>query len=273
MRTGVTRQAGGSGARSSASRAGGWPIVAAQENRDLWMGGRGPVLVFAVSVLLSVVTYLAGSNRVLNFLEQREAVNLTLQIAVAVGVLVTLVVSADGLSGERERGTLESLLLTPVPRRAVVIGKAVAALSLWLAVYVVSVPYVWVLGHGVSLVATALLLGLLVGTLLAAALAAIGLLISAVSSSNKASLSVSLFLLLALFAPTQLPGGPKGWFGELLVRVNPVGSALHYIGAVLVNGHGWTRDLSYLASPVVAVVLASAALVLAGPRIIRLTRG
>jgi ABC-2 type transport system permease protein len=269
----VERQVRETETRPAVRRDPGWTVVAAQECRDLWVGGRGLVLVFAVSVLLSVVTYMAATNQVLNFLEQREAVNLTLQIAVAVGVLVTLIVSADGISGERERGTLESLLLTPVPRRAIVVGKAAAALTLWFAVFVVSIPYVWVLARGVSLVATALLVGLLVGTLLAAALAAIGLLISAASGSNKASLSVSLFLLLALFAPTQLPGGPKGWFGELLLRVNPVASALHYIGAVLVNGHGWTRDLSYLASPVLAVVIAGGALVLAGPRIVRLTEG
>jgi ABC-2 type transport system permease protein len=86
--------------------------------------------------------------------------------------------------------------------------------------------------------------------------------------------SVSLFLLLALFAPTQLPGGPpKGWFGDVLVWVNPVGSALHYIGGVLVNGYGWTHDLPYLAAPLLAVVLAGAVLLLAGPRIVRLTGG
>ena len=274
MTTSVDRQVRGTETRPAVRRDPGWTVVAAQEIRDLWVGGRGLVLAFAVSVLLSVVTYMAATNQVLNFLEQREAVNLTLQVAVAVGVLVTLVVSADGISGERERGTLESLLLTPVPRRAIVLGKAAAALSLWFAVFVVSVPYVWVLGRGVSVVATALLLGLLIGTVLAAALAAIGLLISAASGSNKASLSVSLFVLLALFAPTQLPGGPpKGWFGDVLVRVNPVGSGLHYIGAVLVNGHGWTRDLSYLISPLLALVIAGGALVLAAPRIVRLTGG
>jgi ABC-2 type transport system permease protein len=71
---------------------------------------------------------------------------------------MTLVVSADAVSGERERGTLESLLLTPVSRRAIVVGKLVAALSLWLGAIVVSVPYVWVLGRGVAVVGQALLL-------------------------------------------------------------------------------------------------------------------
>ena len=46
-------------------------------------------------ILLSAVTYLTSTNQALNFLEQRESVNLVLQLAVAVGVLVTLVVSAD----------------------------------------------------------------------------------------------------------------------------------------------------------------------------------
>jgi len=252
----------------------GWRIVAGQECRDLWVSGRGPLLIFGFSVLLSGVTYLAATNLDINFLEQREAVDLALQMAVAVGVLLTLVVSADGISGERERGTLESLLLTPVSRRAIVIGKLVAALSVWVVAFVVTVPYLWVLGRGVSIVVQALLLGLLVGTLVAVGLAALGLLISAVSTSNKVSLAVSLFLLLALFAPTQLPSGlPQGWFFDVLARLNPVTAALHYISAVLVNGHAWTRDLSYLVSPVLTAILAGGALVALAPRTVRLHGG
>jgi ABC-2 type transport system permease protein len=232
------------------------------------------MLLLAFSILLSVITYLAATNQAINFLEQREAVNLTLQVAVGVGVLISLIVSADAVSGERERGTLEGLLLTPVSRRAIVVGKAVAALTAWLGAFVVSVPYVWVLGRGVSVVDQALLLGLGVGTLLAIGLTSLGLLVSAMSASNKVSFAVSFFLLLALFAPTQLPGGlPKGWFGDLLAKVNPVGAGLHYPTAVLVNGHGWTRDLSYLVSPLLLAVLAGGALLVLSDRLIRLDTG
>jgi ABC-2 type transport system permease protein len=261
-------------AETAPRAAAGWRVVAAQELRELWVGGRGPALLFVFSVLLSVVTYLAATNQVLNFLERREAVNLTLQISVAVGALVTLIVSADGISGERERGTLESLLLTPVSRRAIVAGKLLAAVSLWFAAFVVTVPYVWVLGRGVSIFGRALLLGLLVGSLLSLALSALGLLISALSNSNKVSLAVAFLLLLALFAPTQLPGGmPRGWFGDLLDAVNPVASGLHYLSAVLVTGHDWTRDLAYLTSPLVAAVAAGCILFLTADRLVRLTGG
>src|SRR5213083_246951 len=133
-----------------------WAIVARQELRDLCLGGRALVLAFAFSVLLSVITYLAATNTALNFLEQRQSVNLTLQVAVAVGALLALLVAADAISGERERGTLESLLLTPAPRGELVSGKLLAALSLWLCALVVTVPYVWFLGRGVGAVGEAI---------------------------------------------------------------------------------------------------------------------
>ncbi|HEY3263001.1 MAG TPA: ABC transporter permease subunit [Pseudonocardiaceae bacterium] len=251
----------------------GWWVVAGQELRDLWLGGRGPVLIFGFSVLLSAVTYLAATNQVLNFLEQREAVNLVVQVTVAVGVLLALLVCADAISGERERGTLENLLLTPVSRRAIVLGKLAAAQSLWLAAYLVSVPYVWVLGRGVSVVGRALMLGLLAGTPLALGLAALGLLTSAFSASNRISLAVSLFVLLALFAPTQLPTGPHGRFADVLLRLDPVASALRYVTALLVTGHSWPGELSYLLSPLLTVVLAGGALVTTANRIVNLNAG
>jgi ABC-2 type transport system permease protein len=258
----------------TSKRQSGWLVVAEQESRDLWTSGRGLILLFLFSILLSAVTYLTSTNQALNFLEQRESVNLVLQLAVAVGVLVTLVVSADGISGERERGTLESLLVTPVSRRAIIAGKLIAALTMWFATFLVTVPYVWVLARGVGILGQALALGFCVGTLVAVGLGSIGLLISGLCNSNKTSIAASLFLLLILFAPTQLPSGlPQVWFFEVLLRANPVASALAYISSMLVEGHGWTQDLSYLITPLLTAIIAGGALVLAGPRLVRLTPG
>jgi ABC-2 type transport system permease protein len=252
----------------------GWTVVARQELRDLWVGGRGLPLMFAFSLLVSVMTYLAATNQTLNFLEQHEAVNLTLQVAVAVGSLLALVVAADAISGERERGSLESLLLTPVPRRDLASGKLLAALSLWLAAFVITIPYLWFLGHGVGAVGDALATGLVVGTLLAVALAALALAVSTLASTNRVSLSLSLFVLLALFAPTLLPtGAQQGWAGDLLLRVNPLTAGEHYIGKIVVDGHGWTRDLSWLVSPLAAAVGLAAIAIFVAPRFMTLRGG
>jgi ABC-2 type transport system permease protein len=249
-------------------------VVARQELRDLWIGGRGLLLAFAFSVLLSAITYLGATNEALNFLERREAVNLTLQVAVGVGALLALLAAADAISGERERGTLESLLLTPVDRPGLVAGKLLAALSLWLGALVVTVPYVWFLGHDVGAAGEAIGTGALAGTLLAIGLTAFGIVVSSLADSNRISLSVCLFTLLALFAPTQLPAGAQhGWAGEALLRINPVTAAEHYVGAIVVDQHGWARDLSWLLSPLIAAIALTVVAVAVVPRFLRLRGG
>jgi ABC-2 type transport system permease protein len=249
-------------------------IVARQELRDLWLGGRALALTFALSLLLSVVSYLVATNQALNYLEQRESVNLTLQVAVAVGALLALLTAADAVSGERERGTLESLLVTPISRQGLVAGKVAAALSIWFGAFVVTIPYVWHLSRGIGAVAGALLAGLVVGTLLAVFLASLGVLVSIVSRSNRISLSVSVFLLLALFAPTQFPtSAQQGWAGELLLRINPVTAGEHWIGRIVVNGHGWSEDVTWLLSPLLAAAILASAVLLIGARLLRLGGG
>jgi ABC-2 type transport system permease protein len=88
------------------------------------------------------------------------------------------------------------------------------------------------------------------------------------------SLSLSLFFLLALFAPTQLPSNAQqGWAGDLLLRVNPLTAGEHYVGKILVSGHGWGEDLSWLLSPLVAAVVVPVVAVLLGGRFMRLRGG
>jgi ABC-2 type transport system permease protein len=248
-------------------------VVTARELRDLWLGGRGLLLTIAFSLLLSVVAYLVATNRGLNFLEHRETVNLLLQVAIAVGALLALLAAADTISGERERGTLESLLLTPVSRLEITVGKLLGALSLWAVAFLVAIPYIWFLARGVGLTRYALLTGAVVGTLLALFLASFGVLISVFAGSNRVSLSVSLLLLLALFVPTQLPSNAQqGWAGDLLLRANPMTAGEHYVGKVVTNGHAWSTDLAWLVSPLLcAAVFAVAALVVGG-RCLRLGR-
>lgn len=251
-----------------------WTMVLSQELRDLWLGGRGPLLCFCFSVLLSVIAYLVATNTALSFLEQRESVNVILQVAIAIGGLLTLLAAADAISGERERGTLETLLLTPISRRQIVVGKQVAALSLWLAAFVITIPYVWFLGDGVGIVGRSIATGLVVGTLIAVFLASLGILISLFSRSNRISLSASLFLLVGLFAPTQLPTNAKqGWAGDLLLRVNPITSGEHYVGKIIVDSHSFSQDASWLIAPLIGAVVFALAAPLLGARFLRLSGG
>jgi ABC-2 type transport system permease protein len=247
--------------------------VAEQELRDLWLSGRGVAMLLAYTVLLSITTYLIASNQELNFLEQREAVSLTLQLAVAVGGLLVVLVAADAVSGERERGTLESLLLTPAPRRSIIIGKGVAALSLWVGAFALAVPYIWWIGRDVDTFGVAFTGGLVVGTLLALALTGIGLLISTFSQSNGLSLALSFVVLLALYAPHQMPAeATRGWAGELVLKLDPISAGLLYLERLIVNSHSLFQDIGLLVVPALCAVGLPAVALLAGGRLTLLPR-
>jgi ABC-2 type transport system permease protein len=251
-----------------------WTVVLGQELRDLWLG-RGVPLCLAFSGLVGVIAYLTAASTDLTYIEQREAVNLVLQVTVAVGGLLTLLLASDAISGERERGTLEGLLLSPVSRRQLAVGKLLAALSMWPAAYLIAVPYAWYLGRGVGVLGDALLGALVVGSILALAMASFGILVSVFAESNRAGLSISLFVLLALYAPTQLPASAQdGWAGELLLRLDPVTAADHVIDALVIDSSPWCDQLAWLASPlVVAVGLGLVAVPVVAGRHLRLGRG
>ncbi len=251
-----------------------WAVVGEQELRSLWLGGKGLLLALGFSLLLSGIAYLAATTTDLNFVERRESVSLTVQVAIAVGSLLALLAAADAVSGERERGTLESLLVTPVSRLQLAGGKLLAALSLWVVAFAITIPYVWFLGRDVGVTGDALAAGLVVGTLVAIFLASLGLIISVLAGSNRVSLSLSLFILLALFVPTQLPAGAeKGWFGEFLLRVNPVTAGERYVGRIVVQGDAWSKDASWLVSPVLGAALFAVVAMFVGARFLRLRGG
>ena len=248
-------------------------VLLEQELRDLWLSGRGLALLLAHSTLLSAITYLIATNQELNFLEQREAVSLMVQVTVAVGGLLVVLAAADSLSGERERGTLEALLLTPASRRSVVTAKGLAALSLWFAGYLLAMPYLWWIGRDVGTFGTAAVGTLVTGSLLAVIMTGLGLLISLFSQSNGLSLALSFFVLLALYAPSQLPAeASRGWAGELLLVLDPFTAGLTYLERLVINAHSLTQDASQLVGPLVLAVAVPALVLVLAPRLALLPR-
>lgn len=246
----------------------GWAIVAAQELRDLWLSSRGLLVLLGYTVLLSGMSYLAASDAQLNLLDARESVNIIVQLAIALGSLAALIISADAISGERERGTLEVLLVTPIRRRDLAVGKLLAASTMWLAAIAITTPYIFALAQGTRVVADALLILIVVGALVAAALTALGIVVSTLAASNRASLATAVVVLLALAAPSQLPAvsaqGPLGW---ILLRGNPVSAGLHLASKVLVAGDNWSAHWTLLLAPAIAAVVLTAAAILSASRI------
>jgi len=191
---------------ASPSAAPTWWIVCARELRDLWVGGKAMSMILLYTVLLGIYAYLFASNSELSLLPLKQMVLEIVKAAIFVGLFVCLIIGADSFSGERERATLEGLLLTPTSRRQIVVGKFLAALSPWPVALAVAIPYWVVLSKGDSSLGQALLWGPLVGTLLAPAFAGLGMLVSVWCNSNKTSMLVSVGLYLVLILPSQYSG-------------------------------------------------------------------
>lgn len=244
----------------------GWAVVVDQELRDLWFGTRGLTMILSYTIVLSAVAFLVAGNADLNLLDTRESIGLFVRVTLGLGTLAALIISADAISGERERGTLEHLLLTSVRRRDLVVGKLLAALSVWAAALAVAVPYIFVLARGPGLVGDAVLVLVVPGTLVAVALTAFGLAVSSLSKSNRTSLIIVLAILLALATLSQLPASAtRGALGDFLILANPVTAGLKLAGKVIVDQATWTSQWKLLISPAIASVVLPA-LAVAGSR-------
>lgn len=231
-------------------------VVAAHELRSLWLSAKGPTVLLGYTMLLSVMVFVAATDSELNLLDARESIGVIVQVAIGLGTLAALVVSADAISGERERDTLEALLLTPTSRRDLVIGKMIAASSMWLAGVVVALPYVISMARGPAVTGDAVLVLLTVAPMVGAALTALGMAVSAATLSNRVSLAASIAILLILAAPSQLPAvTSKGLLGSILIRLNPVSAGLKLAGSVLIDQKSWASQWTLLISPLIAAVV------------------
>jgi ABC-type transport system involved in multi-copper enzyme maturation permease subunit len=214
----------------------GWVVVTLRELSALWQGGRILVLLIPFSMVLSAMSYLLATNNELNLIPPKEMVLLVLQVTLGVSILISLIIGANAISGMRENGTLESLLVAPVSHQQIILGKFLAALSPWPIILAISVPYAAILAPNAQFLWYSLLVISLGGTLVVIISAGFGLLVSIYSNSNKSSLSISLVVLLLSLSFTQLPGTSQtGNIGRLFRRINPMESTWSFTEKALVN--------------------------------------
>lgn len=241
---------------SSSSAAPAWWVVFSRELADLWIGGKALYLILAFSVLLGIETFVLATNFELSLFTPEESVFEILKTAIQVSLFIGLIIGADSISGERERATLEGLLLTPVSRRQIILGKFLGALSSWPAALIITIPYMFLLSQGNAVFGHAVLWGALLGTILAPAFTAIGVLVSFWCNSNKTSFfaSLGIFLIFLLFGqvlgPTQ-----TGIMGEFLQWLNPIPAGFDFLSKLLVSNQTFGEFWTLLESPSVFAIL------------------
>jgi ABC-2 type transport system permease protein len=256
-----------------------WWVIFWSEFRGLWLGGKALHLILIYSVLLGLYSFLFASNAELSLLTRGELMFEVVKASIAFSLFITLIIGAESISGERERATLEALLLTPTSRRQIVLGKFFAALSPWPVALAMSMPYWVVLAKGDPVLGPALVWSLPLGGLLAVALAGIGMLASMWCNTNRTSMLISIGVYLLLLLPTHLARPGKVVTAAeikrvaLLQSVNPFDSISAFLAEVIVHNAAPAKVRFLLAMPAVFLgVVLLLLFLLAGPAL-RLQRG
>ena len=243
--------------RSSA----GLTIVAAEEIRNLWNAGPGMWVMLLLSMALSVSVVAISRTLATDLLDAREGAVMLVRLATTVGGGLALLFAADSISGERERATLESLMLTPTRPSHFVAGKGLAAITLWVGCYAVSIPYLIVIGGVTGALRDTVYASGVAGGLAAVLMVCVGLLVSIRTSSNRSSVLVSVLLIAVLAFPGLLPtSATSHGFAEWLVRVDPLSSLVRFLSLVVVDQEPMTGQLVWLISPIGFIAVAVVAL-------------
>jgi len=211
-------------------------IIARKEGGELLLSLRGLSWLLLMTVALSAFGLLLVSNTELSLLDNAQVVYDMMGIVTVLGALLTVIVGVDSLAGERERGSLVPLLLTPVSRGTILFGKLGGQALAWAIMFVLAMPYLWAVGStgqnlldgmiGLALLGTPVVLGF--------GFFAMGL--GARTGSARASQLIALITLILSASPIVLgPSLRQAAIGKAFDAVNPFSAALNAYDAVVID--------------------------------------
>jgi hypothetical protein len=217
---------------------------------SMWAVLSGIVLSLTTSDLLL-------TDRELSLVEQSEILYIVTSLAIGLGLIVAGILAADPVAGEKEWATLESMLLTPTRRGALLLSKVWGVMAAWLLIFVISAPYILVVGFGTSVVWAALICTFVVGALCVAGFATLTVGISALSRSGRGVTLVSMAILIAMAAPTLLGTAlQKGWFGNTYNALSPLAQARLSLESVIVDKESLLVQLPHIGALAAFAVIA-----------------
>ena len=234
-------------------------LIARKEGGELLQSGRGLAWLLALSVIMSVLSLLLVSNTELSLLDNAQVVYMVMGTVTALGALLAVVLGSDTVAGERERGSLMPLLLTPVTPSQIVFGKMGGQVAGWIVMYLLSLPYVWAVGSSGQNLTQAVVYLALFGTPVVLGFGFLGIALSARLRSVRSALVTSLITLMLLASPVLLgPSLRQSAIGKLFDAVNPFSAAVNTFDSVVIDSQPLAMQLPRLGVTLVWLVLTAA---------------
>jgi ABC-type transport system involved in multi-copper enzyme maturation permease subunit len=211
-------------------------LVARKEAGELLLNLRGLSWLMVVTMALSAFGLLLVSNTELSLLDNAQVVYDMTGIVTALGALLALIVGIDTVAGERERGSLVPLVLTPVSRTAILLGKLGGVAIAWTVMYLLSLPYLWAVGSTGQNMVDGMLVSALLGTPVVLTFGFFGMGLGSRTGSARTALLAGLVTLVLSASPLLLgPSLRQSPIGRMFDAVNPFSAAVNAYDAVIID--------------------------------------
>ena len=198
---------------------------------------RGAIWIITVASIYSLVAYLLLTDKELSLLDQSEMLFTFSEVIIVLGLLMSAINSSSAISTEIEGGTFECLLLTPIKHNQIAIQKMLSTATIWIILYIISIPYTIVLANGTNLAFPAILYVGLYGTLLTIGVSMISIALSWILKNSKNSIMLAIMIVILLCAPSLFFGTSlrRTDFGLMLESINPYSHAINSLDSILVD--------------------------------------
>ena len=217
---------------------------------------RGRLRVLFVAVALSAIALVIVASTTLKLAGNGWAVAAMLTAVTFVGALAGMLSGIDATEGERKRGNLVLLFLTPLSREEIAAGKLGAPAAGALASLVVAVPYLWAMADLQQGLGAAISVLLLFGAPLILAFGVLGLGIGARLASSRAAVCLAVITIVLFAVPLAASTDLHNTSAmRAVARFDPLSNAVNAFYAVALHGESIVSQVPFLIPIAVFFVL------------------
>jgi ABC-type transport system involved in cytochrome c biogenesis permease component len=233
--------------------------IAIKEVKENSYIARGSMWAMLSAIVLALTSSdLLLTDKEISLSDQSEILYVVTSLAVGLGLLVAGLLAVDSVVAEKGRmTTMEDTLLTPTNRGALLLGKVLGVMTEWLLIFLISAPYILVVGFGTSVSWVALIYTFVLGTLCVAGFAALTVGLGALRRSGRGATLVFLAIFAAMATPTLLGNALReSWFGDTYSALSPVAQTRLSLESVIVDKESLLVQLPHIGALAAFAVIA-----------------
>jgi ABC-2 type transport system permease protein len=222
---------------------------------------RGYLWYILTSVILSILSYLFLTNIELSLIDQSTMIFFLMEAVLSLGIMRSIIYGSDSYAGEIERGTMEVLLLTPIRKTSIAFGKFAVSVINWFILFLISIPYILVVGKSGQNISAAITYLFILGTLIIMIVTSFNMILSIKLKSVKNAVLVGMLVFFLLGTAIILPPSLKhSSFIRYLDIINPVAAAVNSFDSVVIDSEGFRMQVIRIV--VILIYLAAVTLLL-----------